>query len=36
LKNGDVGDGQRADGFAVVAAGQAEKFAFLRSTALRQ
>ena len=30
LENRDVGDGQRADGFAVVAAGEAEEFGFFR------
>ena len=34
LEQCDVSDGKGADGFTVVAAGQTEKFAFLRSTAV--
>ena len=34
LEQGDVGDRQGADGFAVVAAGQAEEFGFLRPAAV--
>ena len=34
LEQGDVGDGQRTDGFAVVTAGQAEKFRFLRTAGI--